>query len=891
MLDFLYTLIIFPLVQIMEMCFVAIYRIFKSRVISLAGISVIVTLLTTPLYLIAEKWQNAERAIQKKLRPKIGRIKAVFSGDEQYMILSVYYRQNHYHPVYTLRNTFGLLVQIPFFIAAYNYLSSLELLKDSSFLFISSLGSPDRLLSIGGFGINILPIAMTLINCISGAVYSKGFFLRDKIQIYATAAIFLVLLYNSPSGLVLYWTINNIFSLLKNILIKTGYTLQIIYFLLCLCVIALYIYFIPLGFSPKRLFVVGLCSLVFFAPLFKKLYIKIKNFFDAKITRSLCAASFDSTFIISSFILFILAGAVIPGALISSSVQEFSFIENYTTPLPFVFRVLFQSAGFFLFWPFCIYFLFQKNIKFSISIFISLLALIALIDTFIFSGDYGYLTTTFRFSNPDTFESKYRIIILSILVSIAIMGIFLYLLLSRHKFIFHSVQLIALISLLAFGFLNLFKINADFNEYAQRSRLEDKNDAFLPVYNFSKEGKNVLVIMLDEAISGYLPYILEEKPELLEIYRGFTYFPNTISFGSHTRIGAPPIFGGYEYEPKYIQNSRRTAMLKHNEALLVMPRLFSEAGYKVSVTDPSFANYSLKPDLSIYKPYPDIKAYNTIGAYSGTWFKEHPEVQIVSISSLMESHLIRFSILKMAPPAFRIFLYDRGDWLKESGNSKNELSIDTVDNYTTLDYLTKLTKISGDNTNNFIAMVNELPHYQVLLQYPDYTPGVKITEIGKGPFAHESHYHVNMAAMLLLGKWFSFLQNEAVWDNTRIIIVSDHGRGLLSKYPGNIILPNGNCLQSYNSLLLFKDFYSEQLLKIDNTFMTIADVPLLTLDNIISNPKNPFSGKRLGTDKDKGVYIATSTHLYYTIEENQWMHVKDNIFDAGKWKIAGDPRK
>ncbi|MDR2408095.1 MAG: YidC/Oxa1 family membrane protein insertase, partial [Bacteroidales bacterium] len=718
MLDFLYTLIIFPLVQIMEMCFVAIYRIFKNTIISLAGVSVIVTLLTTPLYFIAEKWQNTERDIQKKLKPKIDRIKAVFSGDEQHMILSVYYRQNHYHPVYALRNTFSLLVQIPFFIAAYNYLSSLELLKGTSFLFISGLGSPDRLLSIGGFSINILPIAMTLINCISGAIYSKGFFLKDKIQIYGAAAIFLVLLYNSPSGLVLYWTINNIFSLLKNVLIKTGHTLQIIYFLLCLCVIALYIYFIPLGFSPKRLFVVGLCSLVFFAPLLKKLYIKIKIFFNAKTNHSLCAAGFDGTFIISAFILFILAGLAVPGALISSSVQEFSFIENHTTPLPFIFRVLFQSAGFFLFWPFCIYFLFPKNIKFSISIFISLLAFIALVDTFIFAGDYGYLTTTFRFSNPDTFESKYRIIILSILASIVIIGILLYLLLSRYKFIFHSVQLITLISLLVFGVFNLFKINADFNEYAQRSRLEDKNGAFLPVYNFSKEGKNVLVIMLDAAISGYLPYILEEKPELLEAYRGFTYFPNTISFGSHTRIGAPPIFGGYEYEPKYIQNSRQTAVLKHNEALLVMPRLFSGAGYKVSVTDPSFANYSLKPDLSIYKPYPDIKASNIIGAYSGIWFKEHPGIQIVSISSLMESHLIRFSILKMAPPAFRIFLYDRGDWLMVSENSENELSIDTVDNYTTLDYLTELTKISGDNTDNFIAMVNDLPHYPVLLQYP-----------------------------------------------------------------------------------------------------------------------------------------------------------------------------
>jgi hypothetical protein len=53
-----------------------------------------------------------------------------------------------------------------------------------------------------------------------------GFF---KVQISGTALIFLALLYNSPSGLVLYWTLNNIFSLVKNILVKAKYARQWIY--------------------------------------------------------------------------------------------------------------------------------------------------------------------------------------------------------------------------------------------------------------------------------------------------------------------------------------------------------------------------------------------------------------------------------------------------------------------------------------------------------------------------------------------------------------------------------------------------------------------------------------------------------------------------------------
>lgn len=32
-----------------------------------------------------------------------------------------------------------------------------------------------------------------------------------------------------------------------------------------------------------------------------------------------------------------------------------------------------------------------------------------------------------------------------------------------------------------------------------------------------------------------------------------------------------------------------------------------------------------------------------------------------------------------------------------------------------------------------------------------------------------------MAAMLRLGEWFDYLREEGVYDNTRIILVSDHG--------------------------------------------------------------------------------------------------------------------
>ena len=72
----------------------------------------------------------------------------------------------------------------------------------------------------------MLPIAMTLINIIAGAIYTKGFSFKEKAQIYGMALVFLVILYNSPSGLVLYWTMNNVFSLIKKYFLQTQESAQ-----------------------------------------------------------------------------------------------------------------------------------------------------------------------------------------------------------------------------------------------------------------------------------------------------------------------------------------------------------------------------------------------------------------------------------------------------------------------------------------------------------------------------------------------------------------------------------------------------------------------------------------------------------------------------------------
>ena len=220
MSSLLYYIIIYPIELLLDIVFHLAHVASGNPGIAIIVVSLVVNILLLPLYRRADAIQAEEKKRQDAMSGWVSHIKRTFKGDERIMMLSAYYKEQQYHPLYALRSSISLLLQIPFFIAAYHFLSHLSLLTGTSFLMIRDLSLPDALINIGGISINILPILMTLINFVSTIIYTRGNRIKDNIQIYVLALLFLVLLYPSPSGLVLYWTMNNLFSLIKNLLMK-----------------------------------------------------------------------------------------------------------------------------------------------------------------------------------------------------------------------------------------------------------------------------------------------------------------------------------------------------------------------------------------------------------------------------------------------------------------------------------------------------------------------------------------------------------------------------------------------------------------------------------------------------------------------------------------------
>ena len=892
MADIIYTIIISPIVQIIEFVYVFFFKIFRNIAFSVFGVSLTVSFLSLPLYIMAERWQAVERDTVKRLKPAIKKIKSVFSGDEQFMILSTFYRQNHYHPLYSLRSSIGLIVQIPFFIAAYSFLSNLEILRGVSFLSIKNIGAPDSLFHIGNIPVNILPIAMTLINCAAGAVYTQNLSARDKIQVYGMAALFLILLYNSPAALVLYWTLNNIFSLVKNIFYRIKNPLKVLYIILCV-VFSLFIFYLlfvmKLRVFKKRLLVAFIISLFYFMPLFLKGFNYLYEHFLVKLFQN--RRNTIILLFLSCFTLFLLAGLYIPSSVIASSPDEFCYVESHASPFAYIIHSNLFFIGFFFLWPVSIFFLFSDRIKsFLVFTFVTL-ALVFSVYTVAFSGNYGTIDNLFNFNTTGVLETGFVQAVLSVIIPFFVL-LALFLLVRKYRITYLNSFLSILILFFAVvSFFNIARIKKAYTLLGVKMADTPEKTSLEPVYALSRDNKNVIVIMADGALNGFVPLIFGERPRLEKQFDGFTLYKNTASFSSNTLMGVPPFWGGYDYTPSEMNNKSNIPLVeKHNQALLTIPLSLVKAGFSVTVTDPSWANYSWIPDVSIYEKYEKINAFNTFGQYTGLWYKKNePDKKEFTYPRIIHN-IIWFSFLKMNNPLLRLIIYDNG-WYWSTDNNGNSI-INFLHSYAVLDFLPDLTSFESTEPTALLFS-NETTHDPAWLHEPDFKPSEIPLALGNSKYASTGIYHSNIALYLKLGEWFDLLRKNGVYDNTRILIAADHGHTVENLVSNEALSIEDETREIYNPVFLYKDFSSHGILSINNDFMTNADVPFFTLNGLVESPANPFTGNPITTQPKKNGILITTQYLpmagshgkyVFNIKKNQWISLHDSIYEASNWE-------
>lgn len=208
-----------------------------QEVVGNAGLAIIllslsVKLLMAPLVWVAERWQAEVNRTQSTLAPELAAIRRQWRGEEAHRRTLEVYARHGVSPWYTLKSLAGFLIQIPIFIAAFDMLGESFSLRGAGFLWIPDLSLPDRawalpsVLPFFGGHLNLLPLVMTTFTVLAARLQedrdlTPDLRRRQRLRLYGLAVLFLVLLYTFPAGMVLYWTANNLWHLLR-ILVERG---------------------------------------------------------------------------------------------------------------------------------------------------------------------------------------------------------------------------------------------------------------------------------------------------------------------------------------------------------------------------------------------------------------------------------------------------------------------------------------------------------------------------------------------------------------------------------------------------------------------------------------------------------------------------------------------
>jgi len=190
------------------------YKLFGNYGLAIIGLTIITQLITFPL-----TYSSIKSAIKmRKLQPQIQLIQKLYKDDPKRLNIEImnFYKEKKVNP---FGGCLPLLLQIPIFWALFTMLRNTYDLRGASFvLWIKDLSQPDKIFIPGtNIGIPVLVFLMGATMLLQQ--YISGSFSDPQQKTFAIfmPILFTILFLNFPSGLVLYWFVNNIFSIVIQI--------------------------------------------------------------------------------------------------------------------------------------------------------------------------------------------------------------------------------------------------------------------------------------------------------------------------------------------------------------------------------------------------------------------------------------------------------------------------------------------------------------------------------------------------------------------------------------------------------------------------------------------------------------------------------------------------
>ncbi len=178
---------------------------------------ILLTLIVRLLFWPVTARANASMKKMSAVQPKIQELRTRYKDNPQLLNTKMMelYRSEKINP---LGGCLPILLQIPVFFALYATLNGAVELRQVSFLWARDLAAADTVAHVLGLPVNPLVLAMTGLMVLQQHITPSAMDPVQKKMMLAMPLVMLFFLYDLPSGLTLYWTVSQIFSILQLLL-------------------------------------------------------------------------------------------------------------------------------------------------------------------------------------------------------------------------------------------------------------------------------------------------------------------------------------------------------------------------------------------------------------------------------------------------------------------------------------------------------------------------------------------------------------------------------------------------------------------------------------------------------------------------------------------------
>ena len=1001
-MNIIYFLIIKPIETVLSFLFGTYVRLTGSYGLSIILLSLSVTIIMFPLFYIAEVWKRKEQAVEKRMKHRLAYIKKYYTGQKRYCMIKATHRLEGYTAASSFRTSFGLLIQIPFFFAAYHLLSHYEPYRGVGWLFIKDFAVPDGLL----WGLNLLPILMTVINIVSSSIYMRGSRAKDIVELYVMAGVFLLLLYASPAALVLYWTMNNVFSVGKSLIflrlfphekyvpdpedksfkdyvqgfrdavkpcltpafylfavVAVLFTFQcwqitfnketfeklflvtsgvafvavaaaFIVWLRCRCATrhpeglrrpelgsgttlifqllffgVCYLCFAGAGFYGKLTHAEGglLRKLVLVSTIFADILLYISAVYLCQCRRQAAAKRAQALETERQGASPRQAGSPARAAS-SAKLTELLGLYRWSTAFLVLFITLISPILVFLSSPaetgISLGYLLLSNIPMAAVllllafvvwklvqnkqnlVLVSVAAVIILIlYQYILPNNFGELDRTVLGQADQLKKIPVFFYCLDVFI-LCVSGIVASVLVRKYPTQCRTCVIVILVCLCGFTGIKSIKYALSDKPVAVVSG----DTAELPLDNdlingYSKSGKNVVLIVADMFSGGYMERILAECPEYKDKLSGFTWHRNMLAAATETATSMPSIFAGEEYLPLAMNSMPGSGDEKVNKAADTLFRQAEKQGFKVSVVGGSSAylggvtlNGTANSELEPYQQY---------------WEKVR-DIKSDSTRKVNQGHLLTMlTIFQGAPYFLKPVIYNDGGWLIFSRVALFwYVRSHVFSEYSFLDLLPEIS--NGQSQQNtfkyFHSCFTHIPYgigedgnlVDFNSQYPD--------QVHKSFIFGESAYYTARKFISLMVAYTDWLKGAGLYDNTTIIIVSDHGNDYSENNP---LTPEGietvlprDTFNRLNSLFMVKPAGASGAIRVDDTFASNGDINAALQKALGLESSYTGSNVHIGVSP-RADFVSSRSNFRSDGTANYTIYqVKDSITDPKNWQVT-----